>query len=161
MPASKEYIKALQIKRLERIRPKLKLPAVPEPVASNVSYLFDQLKIAKSDLPKATPPLSVAVATLDDGRISLIDAVRFLNWDLSTCLNFKVQAGTLIITETASAGFNISASQGRVRLPLSARKLLSWSNKTCLLVVTQQEPIPAVIIYDSAEVINIMQTKRN
>jgi hypothetical protein len=161
MPASKEYIKALQIKRLERIRPKLKLPPAPEPVASNVSYLFDQLKIAKSDLPKATPPLLVAVATLDDGRISLVDAARLLNWDLSTCLNFKVQAGTLIITETASAGFNISASQGRVRLPLSARKLLSWSNKTCLLVVTQQEPIPAVIIYDSAEVINIIQTKRN
>jgi hypothetical protein len=29
MPASKEYVKALQIKRLERVRPKVKLPPVP------------------------------------------------------------------------------------------------------------------------------------
>ena len=40
MPASKEYIKALQIKRLEQSRPKVKLPTTDKPLPFNKILKF-------------------------------------------------------------------------------------------------------------------------
>ncbi len=160
MPASKEYVKALQIKRLERVRPKVKLPPVPATDASNISYIFNHIKVAKSRIASTNAPLSVAIATLDDGRISLADAIKFFSWDDSTRLECKVEGGALVITTISKGELKLSNSQGRIRLPLSARKLLGWSNGACLLVVTQQEPAPSVVVYNSTEAIQIIEKQR-
>ena len=80
MPASKEYIKALQIKRLEQGRPKVKLPEPATPEATNLSYLFKNLEIAKSSTADVITPLAVTTTTLDDGRIYLKDAIKYFAW---------------------------------------------------------------------------------
>jgi len=112
MPASKEYVKALQIKRSERVRPKVKLPLVPATDASNISYIFDHIKVAKSRIASSNAPLSVAIATLDDGRISFADAIKFFSWDDSTRLECKVQAGALVITAIPQGELRLANSRG-------------------------------------------------
>ena len=161
MPASKEYVKALQIKRLERVRPKVKLPLVPATDASNISYIFDHIKVAKSRIASTNALLSITIVTLDDGRISFADAIKFFSWDDSTRLECKVEAGALVITAIPQGELRLANSQGRIRLPLSARKLLGWSNGAQLIVVTRQEPAPSVVVYDSAEAIQIIEKQRN
>ena len=93
MPASKEYIKALQIKRLEQSRPKVKLPKPATPEATNLSYLFKDLEIAKSSTADVITPLAVTTTTLDDGRIYLKDAIKYFGWNEFTCLDFQVEVG--------------------------------------------------------------------
>ena len=159
MPASKEYIKALQIKRLEQIRPKVKLP---EPVSSdhsNLSYLFKELEIAKGPVVDSIAPLAISISTLDDGRIYLKDSFKHFGWNENTFLDFGVDSGAVTITSVDQSEHKPAKSQGRICLPLWSRKLLNWQDKSTLLVVTQNEPINHVVIYLASEVITLIKNR--
>ena len=159
MPASKEYIKALQIKRLEQSRPKVKLPKPATPEATNLSYLFKNLEIAKSSTADVITPLAVTTTTLDDGRIYLKDAIKYFGWNEFTCLDFQVDSGAVTITAIEQSDYKPANSQGRICLPLWCRKLLNWQDKSSLLVVTQNEPINHVVIYLSNEVVTLIKKR--
>jgi hypothetical protein len=159
MPASKEYIKALQIKRLEQSRPKVKLPKSAAPEVTNLSYLFKNLEIAKSSTEVVITPLAVTTTTLDDGRIYLKDAIKYFGWNEFTCLDFQVDSGAVTITAIDQSDCKPAKSQGRICLPLWCRKLLNWQDKSSLLVVTQNEPINHVVIYLTNEVVTLIKKR--
>jgi len=79
MPASKEYIKALQLKRLEQVRPKVKLPKPVNSDHSNLSYLFKELEVAKGPVIDSIAPLAISISTLDDSIPSLASTILCLS----------------------------------------------------------------------------------
>ena len=159
MPASKEYIKALQLKRLEQVRPKVKLPKPVSSDNSNLSYLFKELEVAKGLVADSIAPLAISISTLDDGRIYLRDSFKYFGWNENTCLDFEVDSGALTITSVGQSEFKTAKSQGRICLPRWSRKLLNWQDKSTLLIVTQSEPINHVVIYLANAVITLMKNR--
>ena len=159
MPASKQYIKALQLKRLEQVRPKVKLPKPVNSDHSNLSYLFKELEVAKGQVIDSIAPLAISISTLDDGRIYLRDSFKYFGWNENTCLDFEVDRGALTITSLDQSEYKPAKSQGRICLPRWSRKLLNWQDKSTLLVVTQSEPINHVVIYLANEVITLIRNR--
>jgi len=158
MPASKQYIKALQLKRLEQVRPKVKLPKPVNSDHSNLSYLFKELEVAKGPVIDSIAPLAISISTLDGGRIYLRDSFKYFGWNESTCLDFEVDSGAVTITSVDQSEFKPAKSQ-RICLPRWSRKLLNWQDKSTLLVVTQSEPINHVVIYLANEVITLIRNR--
>ncbi len=153
MPASKNYIKVLEKKRLEAMRPKVRLPKAEQVQGPEATHLFDEYSNIEITEKRGLEVLSASISSLDDGRISLSDALASLGWSEQSNLDFTISGRSVQIIEVEKDGFQVSCSKSRLVLPIWIRRRLDWSNRTKLLVVSHSSPAKHILIYQVSDLL--------
>ncbi len=157
MPASKNYIKVLEKKRLEAMRPKVRLPKAEQVQGPEATHLFEEFSTFKFSKKKSPLVLSASISSLDDGRISLSEALASLGWSEQSNLDFTISGRTVQIIEVEDGGLQVSSSKSRLVLPLWIRRRLEWSDRTKLLVVSHSSPAKHILIYEVSDLLNLIK----
>ncbi len=157
MPASKNYIKVLEKKRLEAMRQRVRLPKAEQAQGPKATHLFEESSTLNFSKEKNPQVLSASISSLDDGRISLSEALASLGWSEQSNLDFTVSGRTVQIIEVEKEGVQISSSKSRLVLPLSIRRRLEWPDRTKLLVVSHSSPAKHILIYEVSDLLKLIK----
>jgi hypothetical protein len=153
VPASKNYIKVLEKKRLEAMRPHVRLPNAKQVQGPKATHLFEEFSTVDFSRKKNPTVLSASISSLDDGRISLSEALASLDWSEQSNLDFTISGRTVQIIEVEKEGVQISPSKSRLVLPLWIRRRLKWSDRTKLLVISHSSPVKHILIYEVSDLL--------
>ena len=147
MTVTNGFITYQQKRRLDALRPKVVFEDAHDSATFSASPLLDAVIHSAPIEREFVAPEFASISTLDNGRVSLRDAISILGWKPGTALSFDVIDGGVSVCAVETGKHTISAAQGRCLLPKHVRRLLSMKENEQVYIETMSSPAPNVRIY--------------
>ena len=141
MPISKEYLRKITADRARRERPDFVAPSLIERAnkQSIGAPLLGTIRTAPSIPDLVIAPESTKVVKLDDGRVSVVEAMKLFGWNQETKLSWQIAKSTITLIALESGELSIDQSN-RVLIPVTLRRRLNLETQGQVIVITDSLP---------------------
>ena len=88
-------------------------------------------------------PLSTKVVKLDDGRVSIVEAMKLFGWSIETRFSWQIAKSTLTLLATENGELQVD-SFNRILIPVTLRRRVNLEKLDQIIVVTDSSPVANV-----------------
>jgi hypothetical protein len=142
---SKEYLRKITADRARRERPDFVAPgliAQANKIALG-SPLREVIRTAPEIQELVPEPLSTKVVKLDDGRVSIVEAMNLFGWSMETKFSWQIVKNTLTLLATENGDISPDSSH-RILIPVTLRRRINLEKLDQIIVITDSLPVANV-----------------